>query len=202
MEIRSYNLPDAGLLEVGGPAYRVMVWEPSFLCVVLGQSNSPEKSVFPENIERDGVPVYKRPSGGETVVLSPNTLVISIAKQEQGLRSPRIFFDSYNEKIIRALKNLGVVGLSLKGISDICLGDRKILGSSIYRNKDVVFYHAVLNRAESMDVLERYLEHPPREPGYREGRSHRDFVTSLQAEGYDFRGAELKQSLLEELNRQ
>jgi hypothetical protein len=27
--------------------------------------------------------------------------------------------------------------------------------------------------------MERYLAHPPREPGYRRGRRHRDFVGSI-----------------------
>jgi len=199
MDIKAYDLPDAGLLEDNSSAYRVMVWEPGFLCIVLGQSNRLEKSVIIENVERDRVPVYKRPSGGESVVLSPKTLVISIVKRGEGLRSPRLYFNSYNEKITRALQNLGIKGLSLKGISDICLGERKILGSSIYRNKEVVLYHAVLNRAEAVEVLERYLEHPGREPGYREGRRHGDFVTSLLAEGYDFTGEEIRGAITQEL---
>jgi len=200
MEIKKYDLADNELLEDTTSIYRVMVWEPGFLCIVLGQSNRFEDAVRIGNAEQDGVPVYKRPSGGETVVLSPRTLVISILQRGQGLRSPRLYFNNYSEKIIGALRGLGVENLSFKGISDICLGERKILGSSIYRNKEVVFYHAVLNRAESVEVLERYLEHPSREPGYREGRRHRDFVTSLVHEGYDFSGEKLTQALLDELN--
>jgi lipoate-protein ligase A len=200
MEIKTYDLPDIELLEDASSIYRCMVWEPEFFCIVLGQSNRIEDAVIVENVEKDGIFVYKRPSGGETVVLSPNTLVISILQRGQGLRSPRLYFNSYSEKIIEALRGLGIGDLSFKGISDICLGDRKILGSSIYRNKDMVFYHAVLNRAESVEMMERYLEHPPREPEYREGRSHRDFVTSLARGGYDFSGEELRQAFLEELN--
>ncbi|UCH94219.1 MAG: lipoate--protein ligase family protein [Candidatus Aminicenantes bacterium] len=201
MKIKQYDLPDVELLENSTSTYRYMIWEPEYLCIVLGQSNQPDQSVYAERAAVDGVPVYKRPSGGETVVLSPKTLVISILKREIGLRSPRLYFSAYNEKIIQALRGLGVKNLSAKGISDICIGDQKILGSSIYRDKDRVFYHGVLNRAESVDLIERYLKHPLREPEYRDGRSHRDFVTSLVQQGYRFTSEEIRRVLIEELKK-
>ena len=171
------------------------------MCIVLGQSNLLDQSVYIGRAAVDGVPVYKRPSGGETVALSPGTLVVSILKRGDGLRSPRLYFNAYNEKIMQALRGLGVKNLSANGISDICVGDQKILGSSIYRNKDRVFYHGVLNRAESVDVIERYLKHPLREPVYRDGRSHKDFVTSLAQKGYQFSGEEIRSVLLKELKK-
>lgn len=199
MILNDYDLPDIALLESDPTAYRCMVWEPGFLCIVLGQSNKPERSVFMERAAAGGVPVYKRPSGGETVVLSPKTLCISALQPETRLKSPKLYFNAYNEKIIRALLHLGVENVRADGISDICIGEKKILGSSIYRNKNRVLYHAVLNRAESVDTIEYYLKHPPREPEYRSGRSHSDFVTSLEKEGYGFSPLELKQTLLAEL---
>jgi lipoate---protein ligase len=195
VEITEYNLPDAVLLEDNSSVYRCMVWEPAFLCIVLGQSNNLNESVHTGKAEEDGVAVYKRPSGGETVVLSPKTLVISILKRGDPLISPLSYFTMYNEKIILALKSLGVDNAKTDGISDICIDDKKILGSSIYRNKDLVLYHAVLNRAESPNTIARYLKHPLREPTYRQKRSHTDFITSLQAQGYDFHFKELKEKL-------
>jgi lipoate-protein ligase A len=201
MEIKPYDLPDAELLEDNTSTYRYLVWEPGFLCIVLGQSNQIDQSVYVGRAAVDGVPVYKRPSGGETVVLSPGTLVVSILKRGDGLRSPRLYFNAYNEKIIQALRGLGIKNLSANGISDICIGNQKILGSSIYRDKDRVFYHGVLNRVESVEVIERYLKHPLREPGYRDGRSHKDFVTSLAQQGYQFTGEEIRRFLIEELKK-
>ena len=58
-----------------------------------------------------------------------------------------------------------------------------------------MLYHAVLNRAESTDTIERYLKHPLREPDYRHGRNHGDFVTSLAAMGYAFTSATIRESL-------
>ncbi len=191
-----YNLPDEALLKDTESVYRAMVWEPPLLFIVLGQSNEMEASVFMENAKADGIPVLKRPSGGETVILSPKTIVISVLKRGDPLTSPRLYFESYNQKIIQSLENLGISNLRTDGISDICIGDKKILGSSIYRNKDLVLYHAVLNRAESPALMERYLKHPLREPKYRQNRSHASFVTSLENEGYEFSGNDLIDSLL------
>jgi lipoate-protein ligase A len=195
MVVRAYDLQDAELLTDNSSKYRCMVWEPAFLAVVLGQSNSIEDSVHIEAVKEDGVPVYKRPSGGESVVLSSKTLVISILKRGEQFRSPRLYFQSYNETVVAVLASLGVGGLGMDGISDICIGNKKILGSSIYRNKDLVLYHAVLNLSESVDVIERYLKHPKREPEYRSGRSHKHFVTSLTEQGYNLNPNDIITSL-------
>lgn len=200
MDVKPYNLTDAKLLADNASSYRCLVWEPGFFCIVLGQSNGLDESIYIENAEVDGVPVYKRPSGGETVVLSPKTLVISILKRGDRFQSPTLYFKNYSEKIIRALHTLGIRDLKVNGISDICIGNKKILGSSIYRNKERVLYHAVLNRAESAGTIERYLKHPVREPEYRNGRRHRDFITSLVEEGYRFTSREIRKLILNQLN--
>ncbi|MCP5049664.1 MAG: hypothetical protein GY940_21015 [bacterium] len=195
VKIIPYDLPDASLLNSQTPGYRWITWEPQFLSVVLGQSNKPEKALHQGHVASDNVPVYKRPSGGESVVLSPKTLVISILKQGDPLRSPKLYFKEYNSIIIHALASLGIQDLRERGISDICIGEQEILGSSIYRNKNMVLYHAVLNRAESTDTFERYLKHPTKEPGYRQGRSHREFVTSLEETGCLLTGPGIKDIL-------
>lgn len=202
IEVKPYDLPDAALLEDRDSQYRCMIWQPGFHAVILGQSNSLEDSLLTERITEDRLPVYKRPSGGMGVILSPNTLVISIVRRGDRLQSPYVYFKEYNRRIITALTSMGIANLRSDGVSDICIGQKKILGSSIYRNKDIVLYHAVLNRAESADIFERYLKHPPREPEYRRGRSHRDFVTSLVEQGYSYSGTELQRVLSRHLSKE
>ena len=50
--------------------------------------------------------------------------------------------------------------MKFRGISDIAIDDLKILGSALYQNKDVVFYHAVLNVGESTNLMESILNIP------------------------------------------
>jgi lipoate-protein ligase A len=190
-----YNLADSVLIdpEADGPAF--MVWQPAGTFIVLGTSNQAEDAVFTDIALADGVSVYKRPSGGQTVILTPRTLVISIRFFSEKLENPKVYFRKINQIIIRALEDLGITDLGEKGISDIAIGEKKILGSSIYRKKAMVLYHAVLNVSESPAFISRYLKHPTREPDYRAGRNHDEFVTSIHSAGFPIEPEIIKRSL-------
>jgi lipoate-protein ligase A len=191
-QIREYSLKDVSLIGDFSSDYNYLIWIPNETAVVIGRGNDPEKSLFLENVIKDGLPVYKRPTGGEAVIISPNTLVISIADNRERQMKSQEYFMKYNSEIINALESLGVKGLSRAGISDIALNGKKIMGCSIYRNKKQVFYHAVLNINEEPEILLKYLRYPKKTPDYRSGRNHDEFVTSLRREGYDFSADELK----------
>jgi lipoate-protein ligase A len=83
----------------------------------------------------------------------------------------------------------------------VAIGDKKILGSSIYRRRKILFYHAVLNVSEPIETIERYIKHPTREPDYRNGRKHHEFVTSLHAEGYKLTMKKIIRSLDQSLSK-
>jgi len=183
--IHPYDLPDADIL-VSPKEFEYSVWRPDKLYVILGRANNASSSLWTENIINDKVEVYKRPSGGETVILSPNMAVFSAKMRfHKGMNTKQTFV-KINSLIIKHLSGLGITDLNSRGISDISIGARKIAGSSMYLNKDVIFYHAVLNISEDVSLISKYLKHPLREPDYRMGRSHQDFVTSLHKEGYPF----------------
>ncbi len=151
--------------------------------VVLGRSTSPEE-IHAKRCRQDGVPVLRRAGGGGVVVLCRGTVVISVAGISRIPFRLREHMSLVNERIISALSALGVEGLSLQGISDIAIGDRKLLGSSLYRKRDTVLYQGSLLVAPDLRLIDRYLKHPLKEPAYRRRRSHADFITSLQARGY------------------
>ena len=88
-----------------------------------------------------------------------------------------------NRIIIAGLEELGVKNLSIRGISDITIKDRKILGASLHKSKNTVLYQGSLLVDPDMDLIERYLKHPKKEPDYRGRRSHKQFLTSLSIEG-------------------
>ncbi len=195
VKIKKYDLPDSYLFENNIVKSTNLVWEPNETCIVLGRSNNSDDSLYLDNIMNDNIPVYKRPSGGETVLLSNKMLVISIAIKQTDFKSGKSFFKEYNNKIISALESLGIQDLSFKGISDITINDFKILGSAIYQNNFVVFYHAVLNVSESISLIEKYLKHPKREPDYRKNRNHKEFITSIANEKYNISINELKKTV-------
>lgn len=182
LTLRPYDLPDAHVFNSDGGGF--MLWKPADTCIVLGQSNTPERSLFTENVLADNVPVTRRPTGGEAVIVTPSMMMITVAREFEGMPSPAAFFREVNDAIIHILSGTGVHDLHLRGISDIAIGHRKILGSAMHRRNQRLVYHAVLNMAENPVIFERYLRHPSREPDYRSGRTHSSFVTSLAEAGY------------------
>lgn len=187
--LTEYDLPDAFLFSEGTTG--ILVWHPQETVIVLGQSNSIETSLYTETVAADDIRVTKRPSGGETVILTPATIAFTVARQFPSPIQFTEFFRMVNGVVMEGLAEMGVTGLGSKGISDITIGNRKILGSSMRKVGNKLVYHAVLNLAEDPSLFTRYLRHPRREPDYRAGRKHHDFVTSVANEGYDFTPDEL-----------
>jgi len=162
-----------------GAPWDYRLWEPEQVVVVLGRSNQAEIEVEQQRCREDEIPIVRRRGGGGTVVLSPGILVISLVK-----RVTHLYFEEYfwkiNTYIIEALKNLGIFGLTQQGHSDICLGDRKILGSCMYGGQHLLFYTASLMVDNNLALIDRYLKHPSREPEYRQGRPHQEFLTTIR----------------------
>ncbi len=161
-------------------AYRS--WEPDHIVVVLGRGNHADLETWQEHCQEDRVPIIRRRGGGGTVVLSPGILVVSLVKRVQHQYHFHEYFQQINTYLIEALTSLGMANLNQQGYSDICIGDRKILGSSMYRSRDLLFYTASLMIANDLMLLDRYLKYPSKEPDYRKGRSHLEFVTTIALE--------------------
>ena len=178
-----YNLPDRKVLESDKPV-DFIVWHVDKRYLVLGRSNEAESSLIAHAVDADNIQILKRPSGGEAVLLTPKMLVIALKYPLGKVAKAHDVFGIANGLIKQALSELGVQNITARGISDICIGEQKILGSAIFRKPDSVFYHAVLNVNEDVRLIDRYLKHPKREPDYRKGRSHLAFVSSLHKSGY------------------
>ncbi len=179
---------------------KIEVWEPDTTYVVLGRRDDLDSAVNEENAIVDEIPIMQRPTGGHSVVISPNTIVVSIISFQSSLNKIKEFFRNCNNIIIKSLEEQGVKDLTIKGISDIVLNGKKIVGSSMYRGKDFLFFHDVINISESVDTISKYLKHPKTEPDYREGRKHLEFVTSLLAQSYKINVKVLKSSLIQHYN--
>ena len=193
-----YNLFDISILN-SPKAVDFCIWQPKQKYIVLGRANKAEDAVFVEKAKNDNIEILIRPSGGGTVILTPHTLVIALKISVKTGLNVHKYFRIINSQIILALSKLGIDKLSLKGISDIAINDKKILGSSMYKRKDAIFYHAVLNISEPVETIEEYLKYPDREPDYRNGRSHINFVTSIRDENYNLQQNQISESINERL---
>lgn len=157
--------------------------------VVLSSSNRAEREAFPEICRARGVPVVKRKGGGGTVVLGPGCLVLTFAFYARDLFGNQKHFEAINGLWAEALARAGVPGACTMGISDLGVvhagAHRKIAGTSIFRRKHLLVYQGSLLVEPDFETIETLLAHPSREPGYRGGRSHRDFLCSLRELGYE-----------------
>ncbi len=160
------------------------VYQPEEVAVVVGRGGRPARELQLAAIAADGVPVYRRPGGGGAVVLDPGNLVVVLALPLPGLGDITGAFRLASDLVIRALADCGVTGVTQRGVSDLALGDHKLGGSCLHRQRGLVHYSTTLLVEPDLALLERYLQHPPREPDYRAGRPHGAFVTTLRQAGW------------------
>ena len=180
----SHALALAGvdLAPAGAPVVRVE--EAREVVVVLSRSRDPEREVFLGRCREDGVPVVVRPSGGGAVVLAPGVVAASVvAPADPRVRFPEPYFRRYCGAVAEALAGCGVAGLEIRGISDLALGERKVAGSSLRLWQGWVLFQVSVLVDPDVSLLERYLRAPSREPTYRRGRSHSEFVVTLRGAG-------------------
>jgi lipoate-protein ligase A len=182
MKIGAWNHDDDLLASVrreGAP--RIRFTPSSETAVVLGRGSDPGKELRLEEIERDGVPVLRRRGGGCAVVLDPGNAIVSVVLPTPGVGGISQAFDRISARLIESFDASGLPGVTQEGASDLVLDDLKIGGSCIYRTRDLLYYSTTLLIDPDIELSGRYLKHPPREPEYRRGRDHSEFMGSLSA---------------------
>lgn len=196
LEIGSYNLDDDLLDEVrrdGLP--RARIYRPDRTVVVMGRGSDPEREIEIEACLEDGVPVLKRRGGGCAVVLDPGNVIVTAILPVKGYGDNDRHFEGLSEWLLDGLRRAGIPDLDRAGISDLVVEGRKISGACIYRSKNLLFYSATLLVTPDMEKVERYLKHPPREPDYRKGRGHGEFIGALHPEKWPGNSEDLLREL-------
>jgi lipoate---protein ligase len=164
------------------PRARAYAWPPPGeppVTVVVGRGGRAEVEVDLAAAAADGVPVLRRRGGGCAVVLDPGNAVVSLALPLPGVGGTTSAFARISAWLIEALAAVGVDGVTQQGVSDLARGGRKIGGACLWRTQGLAYYSTTLLVAPDLDLVERYLPHPPREPDWRGGRPHRDFMGRL-----------------------
>ena len=166
----------------GRPRVSVYPWEG--VAVVIGRGGKQHLELDRAAIARDQVPLYQRPGGGCAVVLDPGNIIISVVLPLPGVGGITSAFARISGWLAHGLARVGVPGVRQEGVSDLVLEEeglaRKIGGSCVYRTRGLLYYSTTLLVNPDLDLVHRYLPHPPREPEYRRGRSHSDFMGSLR----------------------
>ena len=164
----------------GGEALRI--WEQPTTAIVLGAASVLNEDVDLAKCLSDGVPILRRSSGGGTVTLGLGCLVYSVVLSYDRSPALRHIGPSYCYIFERLISSLGVPGLGCAGTSDLALNSCKVSGNSQQRKRNHLLHHGTLLYEFDPAIVGRYLRMPSRQPVYRLGRSHGDFLTNVPLE--------------------
>jgi lipoate-protein ligase A len=156
-------------------------WEPADYAVILGASCRMQEDVFVDACLTDGVPILRRSSGGGTVLIGPGGLnVTAVVSQSAapGLSAVDVAHDYVMERIAAALQRSGAA-VTIAGRGDLVVDGRKCGGSAQRRLKYWFMVHCSLLYQFALERIGRYLAIPERQPTYRAGRPHHDFLSNL-----------------------
>ncbi len=190
---------DEALLEQCGKAGGrevLRIWEASVPFVVVGYSNRNFDGVRLDACRKQGIPAFRRHSGGGTVLQAPGCLNYAVVIKTQP-RGPMSSIRGTNRFVMernrRAVMRVLGAEVEINGFTDLTINGRKFSGSAQYRRRHAVLFHGTFLLDLDIELVEELIEIPSVAPEYRQGRSHTDFLTNLGVSA-----ASVKDSLREE----
>lgn len=167
--------------ESGGPEV-VRFWESRVPFVVLGYGNRAAREADLAACQDLGVPVLRRVTGGGAVVQGPGclnyTLVLRTSRHPAAasITGTNLWIMNRHAAALTSLLGRPV---RRRGDTDLAIDGRKFSGNAQRRGREAVLFHGTFLLDFDLDLIPRVLPLPSREPDYREGRGHGDFVMNL-----------------------
>ena len=186
---------DEALLEEaeadGAQAEVLRIWESTCNMVVVGRSSRVEDEVNTTACKADGVPVLRRSSGGAAVVAGRGCLMYAVVLSYE-VRPELVMLDAAHRFVLETIAgglSQYVDGITIEGTSDLARGGRKFSGNSLRCRRKHLLYHGSILYDFPLECIGRYLRSPPRQPDYRGGRTHEEFVANIPCRDVDLRAA-------------
>jgi len=168
--------------EAGQGGETLVFWEPRETFVVVGYANHIAREVRAEVCRARGIPIFRRCSGGGTVVQLPGGLNYSLilriteAGPTASITSANRYIMERNRQALAAASGQPVV---VRGHTDLVVRAKKFAGNSQRRRRDWLLFHGTLLLNTNLDLISELLLMPSLEPDYRGNRSHAEFVMNL-----------------------
>jgi lipoate---protein ligase len=162
-------------------------WEVDRPVVVVGRNSRTSDEVKADTCDADGVTVLRRFSGGGAVVLAAGCLSYAVAVPFH--RSPHLadIAATFRFLLGRIVGALALPGLRIEGQADIAIDGRKVSGSAQRRGRRALIQHGTLLFDFDPSLATRYLKEPARQPAYRAGRRHAEFIGNLPVDSTTLR---------------
>lgn len=167
------DLLDEGL----GPEI-LRFWEPRSYFVVAGYSNKISTETRLQECENARFPIYRRTSGGGTVLQGMGCLNYSLLlkidgkKEFENITSATCFIMKRHAEAIAP-------EVKVQGISDLTLNGLKFSGNAQRRKRSAFLFHGTFLLNFDLSKIESVLSMPSRRPEYRKDRPHSQFLTNL-----------------------
>ena len=163
-------------------------WESPTPVVVLGRGGDASAEVYEEVCALEKIPILRRASGGGSVVLGPGCLnfsfVLSLDRRPE-LLGVRRSYEIILATITYSLRGKGIIPC---GLSDLVFRGRKISGNAQKRTRRALLHQGTILYNFDVELLSRLLPRPPKQPSYRKGRSHQEFVGNFPIAVDEFKG--------------
>lgn len=203
MQIFDYTYPtpaenlacDEALLDLcedGHSEEIIRFWESKQHFIVLGYSCKQTADVNIAKSRALNIPVFRRCSGGGTVLQGPGCLNVSLivdthnSKPYKNLSSTHQFISARHRDAISTLIGKPI---TIQGTSDLALDQLKFSGSAQRRKRRFALFHATFLLTFQLKLISDFLHVPTRQPAYRQERSHDTFVMNLNVESETIKSA-------------
>ena len=194
--------------EAGQGGETLAFWEPQGTFVVVGYANKVATEVNVAACEARGIPIFRRCSGGGTVVQMRGglnySLILRISEDgpTRNISSANQFIMEKNRAAVQSAIGGAEPVVSVRGHTDLAVKVAgtdsrflKVAGNSQRRRKHFLLFHGTLLLNCDLKLISELLRMPSHQPDYRDGRAHGEFVTNL-----DLAVAAVKEAFAREWN--
>ena len=157
-------------------------WESTEYFVVVGYGNRIETEVHTTFCRENNIPILRRCSGGGTVLQGPGVLNYSLllstdsAGPCHSIGAANTCIMERHRDILASLLNAPV---QVQGHTDLTIRGLKFSGNAQRRRKQFLLFHGSLLLNFDLNLIERALSMPSKQPAYRRHRPHSEFLTNL-----------------------
>lgn len=164
---------------IGGEVIRF--WRFSRSVVILGRGSKIRDEVDVDYCTSHSVPILRRCSGGAAIVAGPGCCLYSIVLDLR-VRPELRNVDHAHQFVMGHLADATKIQrpeIRWQGICDLTHESKKFSGNSLRVVKDHLLYHGTILQQMDLSLISNCLRTPPRQPDYRAGRSHGDFLATI-----------------------
>ena len=166
--------------------------------IIIGKNQNTYEEIHTEYVEKNGIKVVRRFSGGGAVYHDKNTLNFCFITQDDG-KSFRDF-KKFTAPVIEVLHKMGAAGAALQGRNDLVIEDKKFSGNAMYAKNGRLTAHGTLLFNAELDAVVGALKPKKHKLESKGIKSIRSRVTNikphLDAKYQDLTTQEFREQLL------